>query len=70
MMPGLGRFPWRREWLPTPVFWPGEFQGQRSLAVHGVEESDTTERLSHHLWNAFNTQRRECAIPRERASPT
>ena len=24
--------PWRREWLPTPVFLPGEFQGQRSLA--------------------------------------
>ena len=24
--------PWRREWLPTPVFLPGEFHGQRSLA--------------------------------------
>ena len=24
---GSGRFPWRREWLPTPVFWPGEFHG-------------------------------------------
>ena len=22
---------WRREWLPTPVFLPGEFHGQRSL---------------------------------------
>ena len=22
---GLGRFPWRRERLPTPVYWPGEF---------------------------------------------
>jgi len=22
--------PWRREWLPTPVFLPGEFHGQRS----------------------------------------
>ena len=22
---------WRRERLPTPVFWPGEFHGQRSL---------------------------------------
>ena len=22
---------WRREWLPTPVFLPGEFYGQRSL---------------------------------------
>ena len=26
-IPGLGRFPWRREWLPTPVFLPGESHG-------------------------------------------
>ena len=25
--PGLRRTPWRRERLPTPVFWPGEFHG-------------------------------------------
>ena len=25
--PWIGRIPWRRETLPTPVFWPGEFQG-------------------------------------------
>ena len=24
-IPGLGRSPGRREQLPTPVFWPGEF---------------------------------------------
>ena len=24
--------PWRRTWQPTPVFLPGEFHGQRSLA--------------------------------------
>ena len=24
-IPGLGKIPWRRERLPTPVFWPGEF---------------------------------------------
>ena len=36
--------PWKREWLPTPVFLPGEFHGQRSLAgciVHGVARSWT-----------------------------
>ena len=27
-----GKIPWRRERLPTPVFWPGEFHGWRSLA--------------------------------------
>ena len=25
LIPWLGRFPWRREGQPTPVFWPGEF---------------------------------------------
>ena len=37
---------WRREWQPTPVFLPGEFYGQRSLAGFspwGRKESDTTE---------------------------
>ena len=28
----VGKIPWRREWLLTPVFLPGEFHGQRSLA--------------------------------------
>ena len=36
-IPGLGRFPWRREKLPIPVFWPGEFHG----LVHGVTKSRT-----------------------------
>ena len=38
--------PWRREWLPTPVFLPGESHGQRSLAGYspwGHKESDMTE---------------------------
>jgi len=26
LIPGLGRSPWRRAWLPTPVFLPGESQ--------------------------------------------
>ena len=26
-----GTLPWRRAWQPTPVFWPGESHGQRSL---------------------------------------
>ena len=31
-IPGLGRSPGGRAWQPTPVFLPGEFHGQRSLA--------------------------------------
>ena len=48
--PWVGKIPWRREWQPTLVFWPGEFHGQRSLAGYsprGRKESDMTERLSH-----------------------
>ena len=31
LIPGLGRSPGGRQWLPTPVFLLGEFYGQRSL---------------------------------------
>ena len=37
------KIPWRREQLPTPVFLPGEFHGQRSLAGYSPwcpKESD------------------------------
>ena len=30
-IPGSGRFPWSRKWLPAPVFLPVKFCGQRSL---------------------------------------
>jgi len=42
----LEKIPWRKEWQPTPVFLPGEFHGQRSLAGYspwGLKELDTTE---------------------------
>ena len=38
--------PWRRKWQPTPVFLPGESQGQGSLVgcrLWGHIESDMTE---------------------------
>ena len=37
---------WRRKWQPTPVFLPGESQGQKSLVgcpLWGRPELDTTE---------------------------
>ena len=49
LIPGSGRFPWRREWYPTPVFLPGEFYGQKSLvgySLRGHEELNTTEQLT------------------------
>ena len=30
--PRVGKIPWRRKWQPAPVFLPGKFHGQRSLA--------------------------------------
>ena len=42
--PWVGKIPWRRERLPAPGFWPGEFHGLCS--PWGCKESDTTERLS------------------------
>ena len=44
--PWVGKIPWRRERLPTPVFWPGEFRGLYS--PWGCKESDATELLSLH----------------------
>ena len=32
LKPWVGKIPWRREQLPTPVFWPGGFHGQRRPA--------------------------------------
>ena len=32
--PWAGKIPQRREWLPTSVFLPGEFHGQRSLVSY------------------------------------
>ena len=37
----VGKIPWRREQLPTPVFWPGEFHGLYS--PRGRKESDMAE---------------------------
>ena len=40
----VGKILWRRERLPTSVFWPGEFHGLYSPWGH--KELDTTEQLS------------------------
>ena len=51
--PWVGKIPSRRERLPTPIFWHGEFHGLYS--PWGRKESDITERLSLSLsfaWTA------------------
>ena len=39
----VGKIPWRRERLSTPVFWPGEFHGLRSRGSQRVR----------HVWATF-----------------
>ena len=46
--PWVRKIPWRREWLPTSVFLPGEFHRKRSLVGYNPwgHKSDTTEQLT------------------------
>ena len=54
------KIPGKREWLPTPVFLPGEPHGQRSLEGYSPwdhRESDMTEQLTLSP-SAYNTKKR------------
>ena len=44
--PWVGKIPWRRKWQPTPVFLPGKFHGQRSLAGY---KPWNCKRVGHNL---------------------
>ena len=55
-----GKIPWRRERLPTPVFWPGEFHGLYSPWGH--KELDTTEWLSLPLHFMFIKDKNACSL--------
>ena len=58
--PWVGKIPWRREQLPTPVFWPGEFH---DCTFHGVARRWT--RMSNfHFQSIRNSHAKyEYAIP-------
>ena len=66
MDPWVGKIPWRRKRQPTPVFLPGESQGQRSLAHYspwGLRELDTTERLNNkQTVSSRRTRKRVCVL--------
>ena len=53
--PWVGKFPWRRERLPTPVFLPGEFHRQGSLVgyIHGVACWITAYIVASRRWVAY-----------------
>ena len=50
--PWVGKLPWRRERLPTPVFWPGGFH--RLYSPWGYKESDMTKQLSLFMMFIYN----------------
>ena len=43
--PWVGKIPWRREWLPTPAFLPGDSHGQGSLVGYSP--------CSHQSWTGL-----------------
>ena len=56
--PWVGEILWRKEQLPTPVFLPRKFHGQRSLAgcsTWGRKKLDMTERLTLSLFTKMAT---------------
>ena len=44
--PWVRKIPWKREWLPTPVFLSGEFHGQRRLEGYGPWDCKSWTQLS------------------------
>ena len=54
--PGIGKIPWRRDGLPTPIFLPVEFHGQRSpvgYSPRNHKDADMTERLTLLLFSGL-----------------
>ena len=43
--PWVGKIAWRKVWQTTPVFLPGEFHGQRSLAGYSPQGRKESARL-------------------------
>jgi len=39
--------PWRRAWQPTPLFLPGEFHGQKSLAGYSPRVAKSQTQLNN-----------------------
>ena len=61
LIPGSGKFHWRRKRQHTPVSLPEKPHGQRSLAGYspkGRKESDTTKQLSTHTTFPISNIRR------------
>ena len=55
--PWVRKIPWRRAWQPTPMFLPGDSQGQRRAAgcsPQDHKELDTTEAIEY-TWGRIDS---------------
>ena len=59
--PGVAKTLWGREWLPTPVFLPGEYHGQRSLVGYSSRGSKVWDKTEHNSTPKINVKR-DCLI--------
>ena len=60
--PWVRKIPWRWEWLPTPVFLPREFHGQKRLVRHSpwdLKEWDVTKWLPLSLSHNVEEERKK-----------
>ena len=69
--PWVKKIPWKSAWQLTPVFLPGESNGQRSLAgtVHGVTKSQTQQKWLGTCARNAETLRTETHWWRRRRAP-
>ena len=51
--PWVGKIPWRKEQLPTPVFWPGESHGLYSPWSHKATSTFQTGLTPGLCWELF-----------------
>ena len=66
--PWVGKITWRRTCQPTPVFFPGESHGQRSMVGYspwGHKESDTTEQMNTHTHNHTKSRNTKSVLKRD-----
>ena len=57
LIPGLGKVLWRRERLPPPIFWPGEFHPAHGIADSRTPLSDFSLSQLQRIWPSLSNSR-------------
>ena len=61
--PWVGKILWKRERLPIPVFLPGEFHGQRSLAGYSPRVTAESDRTKHTIEPPHSSRTNRILLP-------